>query len=66
MRAHQIAKAAAVLIAASAVALPVVHETTGKDEAVRDCFIEVLAGPGHGDHPTLLSDGGGTNCGCRA
>jgi hypothetical protein len=65
MPAHRVAKAAAVLIAASAVALPVVHDNTNKYEAVRDCFVEVLAGPEHGDHPTFLSEGGGTNCGCR-
>jgi hypothetical protein len=63
MPTHHVARAAAVLVAATAVAMPVVHDTKN-DEALRECFVEVLAGPGHGDHPTLLSDIGGTNCGC--
>lgn len=64
MPTHHAAKAAAVLIAASAVALPAIdtHQTADHAKA----FVEVLAGPDHQTQSTLLIDcWPGTNSGCH-
>lgn len=64
MSTHHVAKAAAVLIAASAVAMPAinVHETENRAKT----FVEVLAGPDHQTQPTSLVDcWPGTNTGCH-
>jgi hypothetical protein len=63
MSTPHVAKAAAVLIAASAVVMPAIA-TPERNDATPKSFVEVLAGPEHQDHATFLSEGGGTNVGC--